>query len=64
MLLYLKHTKDFTTNILDEILIQGDELYHTIVSNLQMSGKFKSYLLQFEELPSTVQLLSYSVLKW
>jgi len=60
MLLYSKHKQEFTTSILDEILNQGDDLYHNVVSDVVASGKFISYLLQFEDLPSTVQTCLYT----
>ncbi|XP_069109301.1 uncharacterized protein [Argopecten irradians] len=59
MLLYARHCKSFTTDVLDEVLHKGDELYHTVISDLQASGNFRSYLLQFEELPSDIHTSCY-----
>ncbi|XP_062602025.1 histone-lysine N-methyltransferase, H3 lysine-79 specific-like [Saccostrea cucullata] len=41
-----------TTHALqDQTLLKGDNLYNTVVKNLQSAGKLKSRLLMFDELP-------------
>ncbi|XP_062615034.1 uncharacterized protein LOC134276764 [Saccostrea cucullata] len=35
----------------DQTLLKGDNLYNTVVKNLQRAGKLKSRLLMFDELP-------------
>lgn len=41
----------FTSSFLDQTLLKGDNLYNTVVGNLQSVGKLKSRLLMFDELP-------------
>ncbi|XP_062609477.1 uncharacterized protein LOC134271261, partial [Saccostrea cucullata] len=41
----------FTSSFLDQTLLKGDNLYNTVVKNLQSAGKLKSRLLMFDELP-------------
>jgi len=60
-----KKVTNFTTSILDDVLIKGDALYNRVVLHLQNEGLFMSYLLQFEELPDTVEVASstYTIVK-
>ena len=54
MLVHLKQHQLFTQDILHEVLIQGDSLYCSILSELQKSGQFEESLLSFAELSSVV----------
>ncbi|KAH3837236.1 hypothetical protein DPMN_110617 [Dreissena polymorpha] len=45
----------------DDVLIDGDCLYKTIITGLKEKGEFKSALLNFDVIPAVVKILNKSV---